>query len=283
MKARNWISNVGVGAAISALAFANAVHAQNNPDREPEVRIPDNPRLGLEGPRVLVLLAHPDDEVLLMPALSRIARSGGTVTIAYATSGDASPGLSDAEQGTALAKLREQDARCSAFALRLEEPQFWQLGEGTLASDAHLPDSTARTLITYVDQAIRQTRPNVIFTFGPDGASGHADHRMVSAATTQVVQAMDGGRPDLLYLALPAKAPPDLPGFESWAAVNPVFITDRIAFEPRDIAASKDALQCYQTQFDEGASDQLIEALNQNLWRGQVHMRLALPNSTDIE
>ncbi|KWV91596.1 PIG-L deacetylase family protein [Erythrobacter sp. YT30] len=270
------IRNAGFCFAFMGAILAAPILAQDQTESAEE-QAADTPKLGLEGPTVLVLLAHPDDEMLLAPALSRIARSGGDVTIMYATSGDEGPGFSGLQPGEELAKLRESEAQCSAFALRLNQPEFWQLGDGTLAEDAHLSDSTARTLITYVDEAIAKKKPRIVLTFGPDGASGHADHRMMSSAVTQVVQGMDTDRPELLYIALPSDGPTQLPGFEGWARVNPALITDRIAYESADLDAAQAAIQCYESQFDAAMRDQLIDALNQRVWRGRVHLRLAFP------
>lgn len=263
-----------------ATNMAVAGHAQEAPHSDAHEKplevIPDDPKVSL-APSVLVLLAHPDDEVLLAPALSRIARTGGKVSVKYATSGDATAGLSGLEQGDELARLRESEAQCSAFALGIEKPEFWQLKEGSLAKDAHKPDSTARTLITFAHQAIKRADAQIVITFGPDGASGHSDHRMISAAVTQVVQGMDTDRPDLLYIAMPGDGPPEMPGFDGWARVNPVLITDRIGFEPLDLDAAQAAVQCYESQYDQAARDTLIYALNQNVWRGSVQLRLAFP------
>ena len=43
---------------------------------------------------VLVVVAHPDDELFMAPAIAGEARSGSRVIIVYATSGDAGPGVS---------------------------------------------------------------------------------------------------------------------------------------------------------------------------------------------
>ena len=95
-------------------------------------------------PPVLAILAHPDDEILIAPILARMAREGGEVTVVFATSGEAGPGVSDMEPGEALAAVREDEARCAAFALGLPEPIFWQLGDGRLAIQAHSPGEPSR-------------------------------------------------------------------------------------------------------------------------------------------
>ncbi|MEM6908099.1 MAG: PIG-L family deacetylase [Pseudomonadota bacterium] len=266
-------------AAFAVFALALGMPAAANAQEETQADGPPAARVSQSAaPSVLVLLAHPDDEILFAPALARIAREGGEVTLAFATSGDADPGLSTLEPGRDLAQLREAEARCAAFALAIDKPVFWQLGEGTLSAEASEPSSTARALVANIASAITRVRPRVVMTWGPDGGSGDDDHRMVSAAATQVVQALGADRPELIYLAARGTSPPAFPGFEDWAMVNPALITDRIGYEAIDLDAARGALACYESRFDEVARAGLIDALETHLWRGLVHFRLAFPS-----
>lgn len=232
-------------------------------------------------PSVLAILAHPDDEITLAPVLSRVAREGGAVTLVFATSGDAGPGVSDREPGAELAELRENEARCAAFALGLEEPIFWGFGDGTLAREARNTEATMRDLAERISGLIDIAEPTVVMTWGPDGGYGHADHRMMSSAVTQVVQAMGDGRPDLLYVAIPSspEEEEDLPGFEGWARTHPSLVTDRIAYELPDLDATIAAVDCYESQFDQTMRRALASLLHQRLWQGTVFFRLAFPTA----
>ncbi|UAB78658.1 PIG-L family deacetylase [Erythrobacter sp. SCSIO 43205] len=238
------------------------------------------PRAGTGAPSVLAIVAHPDDELVFAPALARIAREGGEVTLVFATSGDQGPGVSGLEPGDALADLREDEARCSAFALGLEEPIYWRLGDGTLATQARNTQTAMRDMGERIAGLIALHDPSVIMTWGPDGGYGHADHRITSSAVTQIVQAMGPDRPDLLYAAFPlseggeddSDAPP---GFEGWARTHPSLITDRIAYEPFDLDAAMAAVNCYESQFDGAARQALAGTLHQQVWRGKVAFRLA--------
>lgn len=234
-------------------------------------------------PSVLAILAHPDDEIVMAPILSRIAREGGAVTLVFATSGDAGPGVSDREPGKELATLRENEARCAAFALGLEEPIFWGFGDGTLADEARNTQATMRDLAERVSGLIEIEEPTVVMTWGPDGGYGHADHRMMSNAVTQVVQAMGDERPDLLYIAIPSSAEEgeeaELPGFDGWARIHPSLVTDRIAYELPDLDATIAAVDCYESQFDQTMRRALASLLHQRLWQGTVFFRLAFPNA----
>ncbi len=235
-------------------------------------------------PSVLAIVSHPDDELIFSPVLSRIAREGGEVTLVFATSGDQGPGVSGLAMGEALASLREDEGRCAAFALGLEEPIYWRFGDGTLAAQARNTEGTMRDMGERIAGLIALHSPNVVMSWGPDGGYGHADHRITSAAITQVVQAMGPERPDLLYAAFPAAEQgraqdlgdeQAIPGFEGWARTHPSLVTDRIDYEPIDLDAAMAAVNCYESQFDELARRVLAGTLHQRVWRGKVSFRLA--------
>lgn len=249
------------------------------PDSETLRQRPDSPagpRSRAAPPSVLVILAHPDDEITIAPVLARIVREGGSVTLVFATSGDVGPGVSGMEPGAELAALREDEARCSAFALGLPEPLFWQLGDGQLATMARAPDSRARQLGAKIAALIGELRPEVVMTWGPDGGYGHADHRMVSNLVTEAVQAMDTSRPELLYPAFPAdEGTPEQ--FAGWAKTHPSLVTDRIRYEFADLEATRIAIDCHQSQFGAEERAVLPDLLHRGVWRGQVHFRLAFP------
>lgn len=260
---------MGSAGATGAEALTGWARAQDIPSG-PELPEFDEP------PSILAILAHPDDEITIAPALAIAARSGGEVTLVFATSGDAGPGSSGLEPGEALADLRENEARCAADALGIDEPRFWRMGDGTLAPLARMPDSPARQLAARVAEAVERHQPDVVMTWGPEGGYGHSDHRMVSAVVTQVIGGMGDARPDLLYSAIPADpgvaAPP---GFEDWARTDPALITDRIGYEQVDLEAADEALGCYESQFAQAARAAIIPMLHTMVWRGQVHFRLA--------
>ena len=271
----------------SLLCTTALAQAQEAPDIEPPSRQPPIPTLPPPGapaiatpdgnalPSVLAILAHPDDEITIAPVLSRIARTGGEVTLVFATSGDAGPGLSGLEPGNALAELRESEARCASFALRLPQPILWRFGDGTLAQEPHEPDSPAQEMREHIRSLIAVQQPQVIMTWGPDGGYGHADHRMISNVVTEIVQMMDEPRPDLLYSVFPSDSDEPLPGFEQWATIHPSLVTDRIQYDFADLEATRLAIDCYHSQFGEQERSVLPSILHHQLWRGTVSFRLA--------
>lgn len=228
-----------------------------------------------EAPDVLVVLAHPDDELVMAPAIARLARDGATVHLAFATSGDRGPGVSALEPGAELASRREAEAQCSANALGASTSEFWRLGDGTLASDARKDGSPAKAFLTKLDALYTAAKPDMILVWGPDGGYGHADHRMVSALVTQYVQGKAGDRPTLAYPAIPAgSAPPPLVA-QGWAETSPDLIDMEIAYSEADLLSAAKAVGCHATQFDAATRSQMAAVFDQTIWQGKVHFRRA--------
>ena len=287
-------SRIAISGAVLALcaasipASAQVITEQDRPNARPldgdEIRLPAQrtdpvPQNTVPSksvlPSIIAVLAHPDDEITIAPILARAARDGADVKLVFATSGNAGPGVSGMEPGDELANLREEEARCSAFALGLPEPTFWKLDDGKLSAKPRGSDSPSRQALAKTTELLTQNRPTVVMTWGPDGGYGHGDHRMISAVVTQSVQSMDNGRPDLLYAAIPSGSRPNLPEFEAWATTAPDLVTDRLAYEIRDLEAARAAINCYSSQFSEDAREALPGLLHSQVWRGAVHFRLA--------
>lgn len=149
-----------------------------------------SPRTGT----LLGVWAHPDDEAFLSAALMADARRAGErVVVATATRG---------EQGTSdpltwppdrLAALREREQSRSLAALGVSEHRW--LGH----HDGELPEVRRTAAVDQVAGLIDEVRPDTIVTFGPDGMTGHADHRTVSSWVTEAWLAT--GRASRLWYA----------------------------------------------------------------------------------
>jgi LmbE family N-acetylglucosaminyl deacetylase len=132
----------------------------------------------------MAILAHPDDESLGNGGtLARYAAEGVEVTLVTATRGQrgwfgdpaADPGL------TALGQLREAELRAAAAELGLREVVFLDYVDGDLA------DASAEEVICELVAHIRRVQPQVVLTFGLDGAYGHPDHMAISQLTTAAI------------------------------------------------------------------------------------------------
>lgn len=244
--------------ALAALAIA-PLFAQTTPATGPDP----------EPPLVVAVLAHPDDELFMAPALAALAREGHFVRIVHATPGDAGPGVSDLPKGETLAAARRAEADCSGRALGAREVVNLGFGDGRLAE--HVRDgSLAKALFDHVAPA------DLVLTWGPDGGYGHADHRLVSALATQIAQGQpeDDG-PRLLYVGIPAGKLPPVPDMADWAVTDPRLLTTRIAYTPADLATAKAAAICHATQFPAFAREGMMGLFDATMWQGAVHFRPA--------
>lgn len=255
---------VGTAATALASAFAAAPGFAQDEAAEPTT----------QPMQVTVVLAHPDDELPMAPALASLARQGARVQIAYATQGDAGPGVSGLAPGPALGEVRLKEAFCAADALGAASVASLDRGDGKLGVDAHREGSAAGKLL--VDLRGWLGEPDMILTWGPDGGYGHADHRMVSAIVTQIVQARPAGsRPRLLYLGIPAGRTAALPPLAGWAETDPALLTESVAYTPDDLAAAARAAQCHVTQFDAATRAGMMAAFDAAIWQGKVSFRPA--------
>jgi LmbE family N-acetylglucosaminyl deacetylase len=227
-------------------------------------------QLGHPGRPVLAVFAHPDDERVVGPLLSRLGREGREVHLVIAT--DGSKGVRDhagIPPGPTLAAARTLEAECAAKRLGVRELHLFGLEDGGLASFENLAN-----LRTKLADLIARVQPAVIITFGPEGGTGHPDHRLVGNVTTQIVQADERYRTtDLMYASLPTErlrtAPPSNP------TVNGVaedLLTMRVPFGEQDLVAGREAFACHRSQY----TPTEMAAINRTLayaWNGTVYLR----------
>lgn len=219
--------------------------------------------------RVLVVVAHPDDELFMAPAIAALARQGQHVRIVHATPGGAGPGVSGMAKGEALASVRRAEAQCAGKALGVAEVVNLEFSDGKLAE--HVRDgSLVKALSGHVAAA------DMVLTWGPDGGYGHADHRLVSALASQIAQGQpEGKRPALLYVGIPAGTLPPVPDMADWAVTDPALLKTTIAYTPADLAAATAAARCHTTQFPEASRAGMMGLFDATMWRGEVHFRPA--------
>jgi len=91
-----------------------------------------------------------------------------------------------------LAALRERELRASLAALDVEELHLLGLVDGECAWN----DGTDQITDLSID-----IEPDLIVTYGPDGMTGHPDHRAVSAWTSEAWR-ISGSGADLWYATL---------------------------------------------------------------------------------
>jgi LmbE family N-acetylglucosaminyl deacetylase len=171
--------------------------------------------------KLLAVFAHPDDESLgVGGTLAKYAAEGVEVSLVTATRGQSGrykehPRGSAGHPGPdALGRLREAELRAAAAILGVRDLTILDYLDGSL--DRADPREAIGRIVAHV----RRLRPDVVITFGPEGAYGHPDHIAICQFTTaaMVVAAHgDAGTwqvPKLYYLATSAA---------TWAAYEYAF------------------------------------------------------------
>lgn len=131
--------------------------------------------------RLLCVLAHPDDEALGFGGLLAQAAAEGVAThVLTATRGERGwPGDPGAYPGPAeLARIRTAELHAAGAALGIRTIRLLDYPDGALAA------ASAAAVQSAIAAAIRELRPDVVVTFGPDGATGHPDHIAIGQFTT---------------------------------------------------------------------------------------------------
>jgi LmbE family N-acetylglucosaminyl deacetylase len=186
--------------------------------------------------RLLVILAHPDDETFPMGGtLAKYATEGARVTLICATRGEAGIlGLSPEQAG----QVREGEMRAAAQTLGVTDVRFLNYRDGELAqADA---DQVAAELAA----VMRELQPQAVVTFGPDGISGHPDHVAIHRLVTLAFDR--AAIPTTLFYIAPSEATWQgcgaIPSQES--AGGPVAAIDVGAY----LITKVRAMQCHASQ-----------------------------------
>jgi len=238
--------------AVTVIAsFPCAVHAQT---RQP----------------IIAAFAHPDDERVVAPLLSRLAREGREVHLVIAT--DGSKGVTDFARipaGTELAAARTSEARCAAKRLGVRQLHLIGLQDGGLASFEAL-GKLRSSLAAIIDSL----KPAAVITFGPEGGTGHPDHRLVGDVVTQIIQSdARYAKVDLLYASLPTERLRTAPAAEPTVnGMAMALLTVRVPFEQQDQLAGREEFACHRSQYTSAQMDAINKYLA-HAWNGTVWLR----------
>lgn len=224
---------------------------------------------------ILAIFAHPDDEVTVGPLLARYARLGHRVRVVAVTAGQKGvrPHTSYAA-GHELGAARIEEFRRACACLGIKPPMVLRFEDGEVAARGVIDQ-----IIGELNGVVADLQPDVVITFGPEGASGHTDHRIISSAVTELVQKPGCPVRKLYYVAYPAAHNPDAAGDLLRRAmlarpVDTCLITTTVDCR-EDLEAADQAIGCHLTQWEPALMDSW-SALNRTVLGGFVSLRLAL-------
>ena len=130
---------------------------------------------------IAAIFAHPDDEVFSIGGtIAGYAADGVRCDLYCATDGDAGRASGVAVRSRdELGARRRAELETGARILGFASVQFGGFPDGALAA------ADQDRLVGEIVESLRRLRPDVVITFGPEGAPNtHRDHRAISRAAT---------------------------------------------------------------------------------------------------
>jgi LmbE family N-acetylglucosaminyl deacetylase len=188
--------------------------------------------------RMMVITAHPDDEAAGFGGALLLYRERGVETsVLCLTPGQAASNRGGARSDHELAALRRKELLASAAILKVSQTTVLDYPDG------HLHRQDLYRVVSEVTLRVRQFRPHVILTFGPEGGiTGHTDHAMASLFASlafhwagrtnrypdQLRDSVTAWKPQKLYFATADFSLPDRPPIALPPATAILEIGDRL-------------------------------------------------------
>ena len=175
-------SLIWVAASLVAVCAFLAVSPLVNDDLVPQASI-DRTR------RVLVVLAHADDEVMSAGLLSRFAKQGAVVHLVTLTDGAANPmSKLDACEEDDIRDCRARELRQSARRIGIAEVSMAMLPDGKLAK--HVDEGVA-----FAVEAFGRLAPDTVLTVEQSGLNGNEDHRAAHVIAARALAQVAASKP----------------------------------------------------------------------------------------
>ena len=140
--------------------------------------------------KLLCVTAHPDDEAGAFGGTLLLYHDRGVEThVVCITAGTAARNRGGSRSNEELAAMRRVEFAASCKLLKVSQYEVLDYPDGKLnRADLY-------QVVGDLTQRMRQIRPHVVLTFGPDGGlTGHVDHAMAGVFATMAFEW--AGRPD---------------------------------------------------------------------------------------
>lgn len=136
---------------------------------------------------MLVVVAHPDDEMTVAEVLIKFRRQGYNVVVIIATDGKYGTRVTQMPEGDSLAKSRREESICSSEKMGIDHPIFLSIDRLDTRNGVRNYFNAHKQLRDSLTKRIPIINPDFIITFGPDGDSHHAEHIVVGSAVTEIL------------------------------------------------------------------------------------------------
>jgi len=214
---------------------------------------------------IMAVLAHPDDEAAFGQILAKYAAEGKDVFLVIASDGrygvEEHAGI---PAGDSLAMVRKEESICASKTLGIESPIFLGLhdGFGLFDNIGEYFDQTA-IIKKKLTQIIPEIKPDIIITFGPDGDTGHVDHKGIGDLVTEVIL-REGWyeKYPLYFLTWPKEKEVSIAQGQmtSLNYVDKNYMNIHITYNEEDRSKLFKSLECYKSQLTENDVKNWINA-----------------------
>ena len=218
----------------------------------PSQKEPDKQVLSKNNPpkTIMAIFAHPDDETTISPVLAKYATISD-VYLVVAT--DGRYGVTDhagLPAGDSLVAVRKLETECACKELGINPPHFLDAKDGLGLNRHHNFYEEMAQLKERIKDKISELQPEVILTFGPDGDTGHPDHRMVGLLTTEILLRENWvDKIDLYHFAWTKEQTNKFPAAWGLGWADPNVLHTNLEFSAEDEEKAFTSLQCHQSQF----------------------------------
>ncbi len=208
---------------------------------------------------MLAIFAHPDDEVAIAQLLTKYSKSH-KVYIMIATDGryGIKPGF---PTGDTLVKIREAESTCACQRMGIEPPIFLGYTDGfdtRIGVGNYFGQS--KELKTKLTEKIKQLNPDIIITFGPDGDTGHSDHRMISNMTTEIILKEKWvERYPTYYISWTKREDEKFKMIGGLNTVDSSYINVTIKYSDEEEQKALQAIWCYNSQLSQEEMKEWVE------------------------
>ncbi|MBM1104735.1 PIG-L family deacetylase [Aurantibacter crassamenti] len=210
---------------------------------------------------IMAIFAHPDDETTIGPVLAKYA-SISDVHLVVAT--DGSFGVTNHAKipaGDSLIAIRKIETECACRELGIKPPHFLEAKDGLgLNGHNNFYDEVTQLKKRLADKII-ELQPDVILTFGPDGDTGHPDHRLIGLLTTEILLRESWfDKIDLYHFAWTKEQTTKFPKDWGLGWAHEKVLHTKIDFSAKDEQMAFASLQCHQSQFTKQEMTDWIQA-----------------------
>lgn len=218
---------------------------------------------------MLVVVAHPDDEMAVAEVLVKYRKQGYKVNLLIATDGKYGTRVTEIPEGDSLAAIRRRESICSSEKMGIERPIFLSIDRLDTKFGVRKYFDCHKQLRDSLINRIAGLDPDFIITFGPDGDTHHAEHIVVGSAVTEVLlQQQWVDKYPLYYIAWTGQSA----GFEELGFVDPSYINVEISYSQEDELLGLEANRCFVSQLtasemEEDRVSKLKDMSNKSLFR----------------